>query len=185
MATKVTDVFGHWPDFFDPAMARLIGENQSPFELPGLVMCRSADESKAINRITGSAIIMAGAGMCTGGRIKHHLVRNIARQESTILFVGYQAEGTLGRQIVDGARQVRILGHMLPVKAKVERIPGFSAHADRDELLRWASLQKSRPRQAFVIHGEPQVAAHFNATVKEKLGWEAMVPSAGQTVELL
>ena len=165
-------------------MARLIREKQSPFELPGLPMCRSAEESKAINRITGSAIIVAGAGMCTGGRIKHHLVRNIAREESTILFVGYQAEGTLGREIVDGARQVRILGHMLPVKAKVERIPGFSAHADRDELLRWASRQKSRPRQAFVIHGEPVVAGHFSTTLKEKLGWNAMVPSPGQAVDL-
>ncbi|MGA2479747.1 MAG: MBL fold metallo-hydrolase [Spirochaetia bacterium] len=184
MATRVTDVFGHWPDFFDPDMARLIREKQSPFELPGLVMCRSAEESKAINRITGSAIIVAGAGMCTGGRIKYHLVRNIARGESTILFVGYQAEGTLGREIVDGARQVRILGHMLPVKAKVERIPGFSAHADRDELLRWASKQKSRPRQAFVIHGEPAVAGHFSTTLKEKLGWNAMVPSPGQAVDL-
>jgi metallo-beta-lactamase family protein len=184
MATRVTDVFGHWPEFFDADMARLIREHQSPFELPGLVMARSSEESKAINRITGSAIIVAGAGMCTGGRIKHHLVRNITRLESTILFVGYQAEGTLGRQILDGGRQVRILGHMLPVKARVERIPGFSAHADRDELLRWASCLQGKPRQAFIIHGEPQVAAHFRATLQEKMSWNAMVPSPGQSVQL-
>jgi metallo-beta-lactamase family protein len=184
MATKVTDIFSHWPQLFDADMARLLKEGKSPFELPGLVMCRSIEDSKSINSITGSAIIVAGAGMCTGGRIKYHLVRNISRAESTILFVGYQAEGTLGRQILDGAKQVRILGSMLPVKAKVERIPGFSAHADRDELLRWASKQKSRPRRAFVIHGEPQVAAHFSATLKEKMGWEAVVPGPGQTVEL-
>ena len=114
--------------------------------VPGLVLARSSEESKAINRITGSAIIIAGAGMCTGGRIKHHLVRNISRRESTILFVGYQAEGTLGRLIVEGAPTVRILGETLPVKARVERIEGFSAHADRDELLRWASAIREKPR---------------------------------------
>ena len=184
MATKVTDVFGHWPEYFDAEMARLIRENRSPFDFSGLVMARSVNDSKAINRINGSAIIVAGAGMCTGGRIKHHLVRNIARAESTILFVGYQAEGTLGRAIVDGAKQVRILGQTLPVKARVARIEGFSAHADRDELLRWASSLQKRPRQAFVIHGEPQVAEHFRSTLEQKMQWSAMVPSPGQTVEL-
>jgi metallo-beta-lactamase family protein len=184
MATKVTDVFGHWPEYFDAEMARLIRENRSPFDLPGLVMARSVDDSKAINRINGSAVIVAGAGMCTGGRIKHHLVHNIARAESTILFVGYQAAGTLGRAIVDGAKQVRILGQTLPVKARVARIEGFSAHADREELLRWASSLRERPRQAFVIHGEPQVADHFRSTLEQKLQWSAMVPSPGQSVEL-
>jgi metallo-beta-lactamase family protein len=184
MATKVTDIFLHWPDFFDADMLRLMKENRSPFDLPGLVMARSVEDSKAINRITGSAIIVAGAGMCTGGRIKHHLARNISRPESTILFVGYQAEGTLGRLIVDGAKQVRILGETQPVKARIARIEGFSAHADRDELLRWASIQKAAPRQAFVIHGEPQVAEHFSVTLREKMGWNALVPSPGQTVEL-
>ncbi len=184
MATRVNDVFGHWPDYFDADMMRLIRENRSPFDLPGLVLSRSADESKAINRITGSAIIIAGAGMCTGGRIKHHLARNISRPESTILFVGYQAEGTLGRLIANGARQVRILGQTLPVRAKVERVEGFSGHADRDELLRWASTLGQRPRKAFVIHGEAPVATRFSATLAEKLGWEAAVPEPGQGVEL-
>ena len=184
MATRVNDVFGHWPGFFDPDMARLIREQRSPFDLPGLVLSRTSDDSKAINRITGSSIIIAGAGMCTGGRIKHHLVRNISRRESTVLFVGYQAEGTLGRLILEGAKQVRILGETLPVKARVERIEGFSGHADRDELLRWAGAIRGAPRQAFVIHGEAAVAEKFRATLGEKLGWKASVPSPGQTVEL-
>jgi metallo-beta-lactamase family protein len=165
-------------------MARLIKDNQSPFDLPGLVMARSSEESKAINRIKGSAVIIAGSGMCTGGRIKHHLVRNVARPESTIRFVGYQAEGTLGREIMQGARQVRILGHMLPVKAQVARIPAFSAHADRDELLRWAAIQKTAPRRVFIVHGEPEVADHFRATLQEKMGWNAVVPSPGESVPL-
>jgi metallo-beta-lactamase family protein len=184
MATRVTDVYGHWPDYFDPEMVRLIKEGRSPFDFPGLVMARSVDDSKAINRITGSAIIVAGAGMCTGGRIKHHLLRNIARPESTVLFVGYQAEGTLGRQIVNGTKQVRILGETLPVRARVERIEGFSGHADKAELLRWASSLKESPRQAFVIHGEPEVAEHFRATLQKEKGWNAVVPSPGQVVEL-
>ncbi|HVO40662.1 MAG TPA: MBL fold metallo-hydrolase [Spirochaetia bacterium] len=184
MATKVTDVFSRWPQYFDVEMQEALRQNRSPFDLPGLVMARSTDDSKAINRITGSVLIISGAGMCTGGRIKHHLVRNISRPESCILFAGYQAEGTLGRQIVEGAAQVRILGQTLPVKARVRRIEGFSGHADREELLRWASSLKKPPRQAFVIHGEPEIAEKFRGTLRAKLGWQASVPSPGQSVDI-
>jgi metallo-beta-lactamase family protein len=184
MATKVTDVFGRWPQYFDQDMRTLLAENRSPFDLPGLVMARSSEDSKAINRISGSVIVLAGAGMCTGGRIKHHLARNIGRRESTILFVGYQANGTLGRQILDGARQVRILGEMQTVRAAVEKIEGFSGHADRSELLRWASALKRPPRQAFIIHGEPQTAARFAATLHAEKGWNAVVPAPRQVVAL-
>jgi metallo-beta-lactamase family protein len=184
MATKVTDVFMHWPQFFDEDMRRLLADNRSPFDPPGLVMARSVDDSKAINRISGSAVIIAGAGMCTGGRIKHHLARNISRSESTILFVGYQAQGTLGRAILEGARQVRVLGETQPVKAHVERIEGFSGHADRSELLRWAGALTTPPRQAFIIHGEPQTALHFADTLQKERGWKTTVPSAGQAVDL-
>jgi metallo-beta-lactamase family protein len=148
-------------------------------------MARTPEDSKAINHISGSTIIIAGAGMCTGGRIKHHLVRNISRPESTILFVGYQAEGTLGRQIVQGSPEVRILGQMMKVKARVERISGFSGHADRGELLRWTQCLLTPPRRAFVIHGEPKVAEHFRATLAETRGWDAAVPGPGQTVDLV
>ncbi len=184
MATKVTDIFRHWPEFFDPDMRALIRENRSPFDLPGLVMARSIEESKASNRIAGSAIIIAGAGMCTGGRIKHHLVRNISRPESAVLFVGYQAHGTLGREIVDGASEVRILGARQQVRARVSRIEGFSGHADRDELLRWAASLTRPPRRVFITHGEPEVAERFSATLAERKGWNAVVPSPGQSVEL-
>lgn len=184
MATRVNDVFINWPGYFDPEMMKLITEHRSPFDLPGLVLTRSSEESKAINRITGSAIIIAGAGMCTGGRIKHHLLRNIGRPESTILFVGYQAAGTLGRQIMDKAAQVRIFGELHPVRARVEKIEGFSAHADRDELLRWASAITEKPRKAFIIHGEAAVAEQFSATLAAKMGWQAQVPEPGQSVDI-
>ncbi len=184
MATKVTDVFMHWPGFFDEDMALLLKEDRSPFDPPGLVMTRSVEESKSINRISGSAVIIAGAGMCTGGRIKHHLARNITRAECTILFVGYQAQGTLGRAILDGAREVRILGEMLPVRARVERIEGFSAHADRSELLRWTAALAQPPRRAFVIHGEPATALHFADTLRAERRWTVDVPGPGQVAEL-
>ncbi len=184
MASSVTEVFRHWPDYFDADMLKLMRDNRSPFDLPGLVMARSAEESKAINRITGSAIIIAGAGMCTGGRIKHHLARNISRPQSTVLFVGYQAEGTLGRLILEGAPEVRILGERQPVRAQIKSMQGFSGHADRDELLRWASCMKQKPRKAFIIHGEAKVATTFAKTLEDRMGWSAVVPMPGQTVEI-
>jgi metallo-beta-lactamase family protein len=184
MATRVTEVFSHHPDFLDTEMRSLLARDASPFELPSLVMARTADESKAINAIRGTAVIIAGSGMCTGGRIKHHLVRNLPRRESTVLFVGYQASGTLGREILEGAKSVRILGAQVPVRARVARIAGFSAHADRDELLRWASALTKKPRGAFVVHGEPEVAEGFGRTLADRTGWQASVPSGGDSVAL-
>jgi metallo-beta-lactamase family protein len=120
--------------------------------------------------------------MCTGGRVKHHLVTNITRPESTILFVGYQAMGTLGRRIVDGAKRVRILGQYYPVKARVVQISGFSAHADRNELLRWIS--GITPRRVFIIHGEPKAASQFSRFLKEQTGWNVTAPVYGKSTIL-
>jgi metallo-beta-lactamase family protein len=184
MATRVTEVFAHHPGYLDAEMRDLIARGTSPFELASLVAARTAEESKAINAIRGTAVIIAGAGMCTGGRIKHHLVRNLPRRESTVLFVGYQAAGTLGREILDGAKSVRVLGEQVPVRARVVRIAGFSAHADRDELLRWASALKRAPKRVFVVHGEPEVAEGFSRTLAGRNGWPTVVPSAGDTVAL-
>ena len=184
MAASVTEIFERHPDLYDEEMTRLVSLNKSPFDLPGLKMVRGAEESKAINDIEEGAIIVAGSGMCTGGRIKHHLVTNISRPESAILFVGYQAVGTLGRQIVDGARRVRILGQNYPVRAKVAQIRGFSAHADRDDLLRWLSALKRAPRRVFVTHGEPEVAQSFGALLSERTGWSVSVPEYGEEVVL-
>jgi metallo-beta-lactamase family protein len=184
MATKVTEVFAHHPGFLDAEMRDLIARGASPFDLASLVTARSSAESRAINAIRGTAVIIAGSGMCTGGRIKHHLAHNLPRRESTVLFVGYQAAGTLGREIIDGAKKVRVLGEPVPVRARVARIGGFSAHADRDELLRWASALKRPPRGAFVVHGEPEVAEGFSRTLAGRTGWAASVPSTGDTVVL-
>ena len=176
MAIRVSEVFEHHPELFDQEMMELIRRRESPFDLPGLQITRTADESKAINHIKGTVIIIAGSGMCTGGRVKHHLVKEIHRPESTILFVGYQASGTLGRQIVEGAKEVRILGQRYPLRAKVVQIHGFSAHADRDELFRWLSGLKRPPRQVFVTHGESHAAHSFASYLQGKEGWKVWVP---------
>jgi metallo-beta-lactamase family protein len=184
MAVSISEVFERHPELYDRQMAERVGEHESPFHLPGLKLTRTAQESKAINHIRGSCIIMAGAGMCNGGRIKHHLTRNISRPESTILFVGYQAAGTLGRQIADGAKEVRILGQTYPVRARVARLDGCSGHADRDELLRWLGKLQAPPKKTFVVHGEAESALSFAALVGQKPGWTALAPNYGDSFVL-
>ena len=176
MAVRITEVFKRHSELFDREMLRLVQQNRSPFEFPGLKMIQTVDDSKAINHISGTVMVIAGSGMCTGGRIKHHLVSNISRRKSTILFVGYQAIGTLGRQIVDGAKRVRILGQYYPVRARIAQIHGFSSHADRNELFKWISEIKGAPRRVFVVHGEDTAAKNFSDFLKEKTGWNISVP---------
>jgi metallo-beta-lactamase family protein len=182
MAINITEVYKRHSELYDKAMSYLVQQRKSPFNFPGLKMVQTTEESKALNHILGTIVIIAGSGMCTGGRIKHHLVTNITRPESTILFVGYQAMGTLGRRIVDGAKRVRILGQYYPVKARVVQISGFSAHADRNELLRWIS--GITPRRVFIIHGEPKAASQFSRFLKEQTGWNVTAPVYGKSVIL-
>lgn len=180
MAIRVTDIFKKHSELFDPETMDLLHKGIHPCDLPGLTMSNTVDQSKAINHIHGTAIIIAGAGMCTGGRIKHHLKNNISRPESTILFVGYQAVGTLGRIILDGADPVRIFGEEQPVRARIEKISGFSAHADQGELLRWLTALKKTPRRVFVTHGEPDAASALKQRIEEQTGWPCTVPEYRQ-----
>ncbi len=175
MALSINEVFENHPELFDKEMTRFM-EQGSPFSFRGLNLSRTTSESKAINHIKGTIIIIAGSGMCTGGRIKHHLVTNISRPESTILFAGYQAIGTLGREIVNGAREVRIFGQQYPVQARIEHINGFSAHADKDELIEWLSSLKQPPRRLFVTHGESEASRYFAGMVKDRMRWEITAP---------
>lgn len=184
MAVRVTEVFRNHPELFDKEMAELVRRRKSPFAFLGLKMVSSVEESKAINHVTGTVMVIAGSGMCVGGRVKHHLVANISRGESTILFVGYQAAGTLGRQIINGAKKVRILGQIHQVRATIAQINGFSAHADRSELFRWLSGLKRPPRHLFVTHGESESAYQFAEFLKEKTGWKISVPGYRDEVSL-
>ena len=185
MAIRITEVFKRHADLFDKEMMQRLRQGNSCFSFENLRIVQSVEESKAINNIKESSIIIAGSGMVTGGRIKHHIAHNITRAESTILFVGYQAEGTPGRILVDGAEEVRLLGQIHPVKAHIEKIDGFSAHADRDGLLDWLDDIRVPPRCVFVTHGEEKAANSFAKLLNEKTGWTTKVPQYKDTVELV
>lgn len=184
MAIRIVEVFKRHAELFDREMTQRLRLGNSPFSFENLKMTQSTEESKAINSIKESVIIIAGSGMVTGGRIKHHLVNNVTRAENTVLFVGYQAEGTPGRQLLDGARQIRLLGRIHPVRARVVKIDGFSAHADREGLLAWLSDIHRPPRCVFVTHGEERAATSFAEFLSAQLGWETRVPRY-QNTEIL
>jgi metallo-beta-lactamase family protein len=141
-------------------------------------------ESKKINAIRSGAVIISASGMCDGGRIRHHLRWNIDRSECALVFVGFQAAGTLGRRIVDGAKVVRLFGEDYPVRAKVFTVGGLSAHADRSALLAWLGRFRRAPRQSWVVHGEPLSAHALREAIQANLGWNAEVPAAGQQVDV-
>ncbi|HPW18958.1 MAG TPA: MBL fold metallo-hydrolase, partial [Candidatus Aminicenantes bacterium] len=176
MAREVTEAFERHDEYFDGETRALFASGRNPFRFPGLTIVRTPEESKAVNTAAGPAVIMAGSGMVTGGRIKHHLAQNIARPESTVLFVGYQARDTLGRQILEGAPEVRLLGRTMPVRARVTKINGFSAHADRGGLGRWLDGFRNPPRRLFVTHGDADVAADFAERVRRERRWTVEVP---------
>ena len=184
MAISITRVFRQYEELFDKDMRALVDGGHSPFDFPGLKMTQTVDESKELNFLKKPSMIIAGSGMVTGGRIKHHLANNISRPECTILFVGYQAFATLGRSIVEGAKTVRIFNQQHPVRARIVQIGGFSAHADRDDLLHWLEGIKVNPKRIFVTHGEEKAAEHFSTFLREKTGFETYVPSYGETVKL-
>jgi metallo-beta-lactamase family protein len=184
MAAKVTEVYKRYGDLMDRDMQKLLQEHHSPFSFPGLKIVETVEESKALNGQPGTYMIIAGAGMANGGRIKHHLANNISRPESNIVFVGYQAVGTLGRLILDGAKTVRIHGIQYGVHAHVTQIQGLSAHADRDELLKWISQLSVHPKHVFITHGEKESADSFSRFLSEKKGYETSVPEFGSTVTL-
>ncbi|MBI9016857.1 MAG: MBL fold metallo-hydrolase [Phycisphaerae bacterium] len=184
MAVKVTEIFKNHPEMYDEEMTDMHNNHQSPFNFNGLTMTPTTAQSKAINNIKGSAIIIAGSGMCTGGRIKHHLAANISRPESTIVFVGYQAQGTLGRLLLEGKNPIRIIGQQWAVNAKITKVHGLSGHADRNELTNWITALKTPPKQIFVVHGETEASDSFKDHLKKETGWNVTVPSYQETFEL-
>jgi metallo-beta-lactamase family protein len=179
MATAITSVFTNNPGVMNKNIRQMMAAGESPFEFPGLTLISSVEDSKSINSLNGPSIIIAGSGMATGGRIKHHLVNNISRPESTIVFVGYQAANTLGRLITDGNPDVRILGENYAVRARIEKIDGFSAHADNDELNRWLKGFKTAPKCLFIVHSEMANAEKFSQMVVHDFGWKVRVPQYG------
>jgi metallo-beta-lactamase family protein len=176
MAISATEIFGRHPECYEPATAELFRQAKDPFHLRGLHFTREAAE---LNRIRGGAVIMAGSGMCTGGRVRHHLRHNLGRADSSVIFVGFASKGTLARQIIDGSEEVTIFGGSIRVRARIHTINGFSAHADQAELLRWR--RRTNAPLTFLTHGEERAMLTF---VEKLAGEKVEMPKLGQEYEL-
>lgn len=184
LATAATEVFWKHHDVFDEEAASLIQKGEDPLQIAGIKFTKTADESKALNQ-ADRAIIISASGMCEAGRIRHHLKYNLWRPESTVLFVGYQADGSLGRQILDGQKKVRIFGDEIAVKADIKFIEGYSSHADQAGLVEWVGNFRKPPRETFLVHGEPEASDALADLLRSQLGLKVTVPVLQQVVELL
>lgn len=181
LAEEATKVYLSHPECFDKDAIKML-QNKAGDALK-LYFTNSTEESQKINRIRSGAVIIAGSGMCDGGRIRHHFKHNLWRSECSVIFMGFQAKGTLGRQIVDGANTVHALGEEIAVKAKIYTIGGFSAHADQKELLDWLSAFSNKP-EVFIVHGEESVSLEFEAAVKDRFNFITHVPQKGEEFEI-
>ena len=171
--------------YYDEETLDLLSRGINPIAFPGLRTSITSEESKAINFDMTPKIILSASGMCEAGRIRHHLKHNLWRKESTILFVGYQSEGTVGRKLIDGADTVRLFGEEITVEARIESLAGISGHADRDMMLSWLESMPGKPRQIFVNHGDDQVTDHFAECIRSRLSVSADAPYSGDSYDLL
>ncbi|MEO1959043.1 MAG: MBL fold metallo-hydrolase [Nautiliaceae bacterium] len=178
MATKVTAIYRKWNKFLDKKCQKY---KKHPFEFPQLHLIKTTDDSKKINKIEKGAVIIAGSGMCTGGRILHHLKHRIWSQKNAIIFVGYQAKGTLGREIIEGTKFIKIFHEEIIVRAKIYTINGFSAHADQRELIEWIKKFK-KLNKIFLIHGEYDKQVTFKSVLHNLLGYNAHIVKMGEKV---
>lgn len=183
LAISATNIFRMHKECYDEEAHELFREHKDPFQFPYLEFTRTVAASRKINEIKKNAIIIAGSGMCTGGRVKHHLKHNLWRKESSVIFVGFQAKGTLGRKIINGAEEVTIYGEPIAVKAKIYTINGFSSHADQQGLMGWLSRIKGNPTVG-IVHGEPEAQEVLQKKIKEELGFKTKIPKYEETIEI-
>lgn len=183
LAISATKLFLQFPEYLNEETRDMVISGQNPFLFPGVKYSQTGEDSQQINKIRKGAIILAGSGMCTGGRIKHHLLHNLWRPESSVIFVGYQVPGTLGRLLVDGSRGVHIYGEDVAVKANIYTINGFSSHSDQTSLIRWLKNYKDLSK-VFLIHGEPDVQEIFKQKIQEDLKITAHISEKGEAVFL-
>jgi len=184
MAAAATRITMQHLALFDEAGQRLAKWHAAGRNLPSMRFTASVEESMALNKIRAGAIVISASGMCNAGRIKHHLRHNLGRRECSVLITGFQAQGTLGRSLVDGAKHVSIFGEEIAVRAQIHTLGGFSAHAGQQALLAWASGFKRAPRQTFVVHGEEATALAFADRLRDERGWSVTVPAPGQIIKL-
>lgn len=185
LAVEATEIFNeNMSGYYDQEAIELVRKGINPISFPGLVTSTSADESKAINFDEESKIIISASGMCDAGRIRHHLKHNLWRKESTILFVGYQSIGSLGRIILDGVPEVKLFGETIQVNAEIHQLTGMSGHAGRDGLLKWIQAYEKKPDKVFVVHGDEEVITLFKENLKSDFGFDAIAPFNGAIYDL-
>ena len=185
MASQATQVYNRFSEEHDLEYASILARKIHPLRTGAMSTASSRDESKKLNDMKGTRIIISASGMLTGGRVLHHAMRVLPNPDATIIFVGYQAAGTTGRRVFDGEHEVRIMKNWIPVRCRVEKIEGFSAHADWKAVLRWLSGLKVTPKKVFTTHGEPEAAEAMAGHIRDEYGWTVEVPHYGETVELV
>lgn len=184
MAGKVTQIYEENKDLYDDKTTEFVRNGLNPLDQPEFTFTESARESKAINDVPGPKVIISASGMCDAGRIVHHLKHNIWKSNTHLLFVGYQARGTLGRRIIEGAKKVTILGETLQVNAKIHTVGGLSAHADSDEMISWLRFYKQNDPDVFIVHGDPDVSVKFGERIRQDIGLNTHIPDWHDTADL-
>jgi metallo-beta-lactamase family protein len=185
MAAAATTAYANRTEEQDENYASVLARKQHPLRTRSMMTASSRDESKKLNEAKGARVIISASGMMTGGRVLHHALRMVPDPTATLVFVGYQAAGTTGRRILNGEPEVKIMGQWTPVRCRIERIGGFSAHADWQEILQWLEHLPGPPRRTFMTHGEPEAANAMAGHIRQRFGWEVSVPSFGERVELV
>ena len=185
MAAQATQVYNRFSEEHDEEYASILAHKKHPLRTGSMRTASTREESKRLNDEKGARIIISASGMLTGGRVLHHAMRMLPDQNATIVFVGYQAAGTTGRRIQDGEREVRIMKNWIPVNCRIAKVEGFSAHADWKAVLRWLEGLKVTPKMVFTTHGEPEAAEAMAGHIRERFGWNVVVPQYEQTIELV
>ena len=184
LAVNVTEVFRKHPELFDREAEAFVVDHEDPFGFNRLTYIRDVEQSKALNDLHGSFMVISASGMCEAGRVLHHLKNNIGDQRNTVLITGYQAENTLGRKIEEGQKEVPIFGELMPLRAEVQNLDALSGHADREEMLTWLKPIAAGLKKIFLVHGEPDQQTAFAAAIRERYGIEVIVPERGGSFEL-
>jgi metallo-beta-lactamase family protein len=185
MAAQATQVYNRWREEHDEEYASILMQKRHPLRTGSMTAASTREESKRLNQMKGARIIISSSGMMTGGRVLHHAMRILPDENATLVFVGYQAAGTTGRRILDGEREVKIMKELIPVRCRVEKVEGFSAHADWKAVLRWLEGLSKAPQTVFTTHGEPEAAAAMAARIRERFGWPTVVPDYLQKIDLI
>jgi metallo-beta-lactamase family protein len=184
MATSASELYLNCLDEHDKEMKIALDAGDNPLDPEHLLYVRDRNQSKALNNQTGPMVIIAGSGMANGGRVVHHLANRISDPSTLVMFTGYQAEGTMGRRLIEGAEMVRLLGHEIPVRAEVDKINSLSAHADQGEIMRWLGGFKTPPKMTYIVHGEAHAQDALKAKIETELGWAVHIPAHMETVAI-